>query len=288
MPNTSAVADPWISPAQTAFQRKDWLVVWMLAKREWIRFFRQPFRVIAALGQPILFWLLFGTGMHSSFRGETPTEDFMAFFLPGIAAMILLFTAIFTSITIIEDRREGFLQSVLVSDAPRWTIACGKIVGGAAIAWVQALVFLSLAWITGQWTLSESALWLVLFMGALAVAMASLGFCIAWPLDSTQEFHAVMNMVLLPMWLLSGGFFPIPALNGDEPIGQIGMHWVMRCNPMTYAVSGMRHLMADVQATERYWSPSIGVCIAVTFVFTAISIVCAILLVERGQKGELA
>ena len=73
-------------------------VVWMLAWREWVRFFRQPFRVVAALGQPILFWILFGTGMHSSFRGEAQTGDFMTYFLPGTTAMILLFTAIFATI----------------------------------------------------------------------------------------------------------------------------------------------------------------------------------------------
>ena len=116
--------------------------VWMLAWREWIRFFRQRNRVIGALGQPILFWLLFGTGMHAAFRGGS--QDFMSFYLPGTIALILLFTAIFATISIIEDRKEGFLQNVLVAPVPRWTIAAGKIVGGSAIAWVQAVMFLTL------------------------------------------------------------------------------------------------------------------------------------------------
>src|SRR5688572_8975661 len=85
--------------------------VWMLSCREWVRFFRQRNRVIGALGQPILFWLLFGAGMHGAFRGAVG-QDFMTYYLPGTMTLILLFTAIFTTISIIEDRREGFLQSV--------------------------------------------------------------------------------------------------------------------------------------------------------------------------------
>ncbi len=119
----------------------------MLFWREWTRFFRQRNRVIGALGQPILFWLLFGTGMHSAFRsGDQILYDLL---FARYDRMILLFTAIFATISIIEDRREGFLQNVLVAPVPRWTIAAGKIFGGAAIAWVQACIFLLLAIATG-------------------------------------------------------------------------------------------------------------------------------------------
>ena len=170
----------------------------MLAWREWIRFFRQPHRVIAALGQPILLWVLFGTGLHSSFRTGAG-ENFMNYYLPGTISLILLFTAIFATISIIEDRREGFLQSVLVSAAPRWTIAMGKAVGGAAIAWVQAVIFLGLALLVGTAAWSPSIPALLGLMAVAAVGITALGVCFAWPMDSTQGFHAVMNLVLMPM-----------------------------------------------------------------------------------------
>ncbi len=259
----------------------------MLAHREWIRFFRQPFRIIAALGQPILFWILFGTGMHSAFRGGGQAGDFMTYFLPGTTAMILLFTAIFATISIIEDRREGFLQSVLVAPTPRWTIAMGKALGGSAIAWVQALVFVAIAMAVGMINVGPQTLGLIAFMFLAAVAMTSLGVCFAWPMDSTQGFHALMNMVLMPMWLLSGSFFPIPALTGGEPTGQIAMHWIMRCNPMTYTVSGMRHMMSNVTADERFWIPSLGSSVAITIVFSILAFVGASLVVRRNQRGEL-
>lgn len=273
---------PSASPQGIATQ-----VIWMLAQREWVRFFRQPFRVIAALGQPILFWILFGTGMHSAFRGGGQAGDFMTYFLPGTSAMILLFTAIFATISIIEDRREGFLQSVLVAPTPRWTIAMGKVLGGSAIAWVQAIVFVGIAIALGMIGIGPQTLALLGFMALSAIAMTSLGVCFAWPMDSTQGFHALMNMVLMPMWLLSGSFFPIPALVGGEPFGQVAMHWIMRCNPMTYVVSGMRQLMSKVTPDSQYWIPSLTISVLATIAFAAITFAAASIVVRRNQSGEL-
>ena len=291
--NTIPISKSELSPinssrggTQSAIQ-----VIWMLAWREWIRFFRQPFRVIAALGQPILFWILFGTGMHGSFRGESNSEDFMVYFLPGTIAMILLFTAIFATISIIEDRREGFLQSVLVAPTSRLNIAMGKVLGGAAIAWVQAAIFVAIAIGSGSFAVGASTIGLLVFMAVAALALTSLGVCCAWPMDSTQGFHALMNMVLMPMWLLSGSFFPAPALLQGEPIGQVAMHWVIRCNPMTYVVGGMRHLMLAssivTHGDNRYWTPPLTTCVVFTIAFAGLAMAAATLVVRRNQKGEL-
>lgn len=281
----------------------------MLAHREWIRFFRQPFRVIAALGQPILFWILFGTGLHGAFRGSTPGEDFMTFFLPGTTALILLFTAIFATISIIEDRKEGFLQGVLVAPPARWSIVVGKALGGAAIAWAQAMVFIGLAMAVGTVSLNINWIFLVLFLFLSATAITSLGVCFAWPMDSTQGYHAAMNLVLLPMWLLSGAFFPIPWITENQPIGQSIFHWLMRCNPMTYVVGGIRHLLhgatkttdvsgpsftgygsSPVAGTEGVantaWVPELTTCVGVTFLFALVAVAIATWMVQKRQKGE--
>jgi ABC-2 type transport system permease protein len=279
IPATSGPQRSWVPSAQ---------VVLMLAWREWIRFFRQPFRVAAALLQPILFWVLFGTGMHSSFRGDSQSADFMTYFMPGTVAMILLFTSIFSTITIIEDRREGFLQSVLVAATPRWAIAIGKALGSAAIAWVQALVFLLMAIGLGYLEFGNETILLACFMVLVAVAVSSLAVCCAWPMNSTQEFHSVMNLVLMPMWLLSGAFFPVPAVGIEDAWGQVALHWVMRCNPMTYAVSGFRHLMFHVEAQDRYWVPSLLTSVWVTCAFASIVTMAAVWLVHRKQRGELS
>ena len=278
-----------------------WATVWMLCWREWIRFFRQPNRVIGALGQPILFWVLFGTGMHSAFRGGDQT--FMAYYLPGTIALILLFTAIFATISIIEDRREGFLQSVLVAPVPRWTIAAGKIFGGGAIAWVQACIFLVLAIAIGSVTLSPALGGVLLLMAISALTLTALGVFFAWPMDSTQGFHAIMSLVLMPLWLLSGAFFPIPRAASDGPIGQTVMHWLMRCNPLSYTVAGLRRMLSDAgqvsagqmsagqlatsPGAEAIWIPGLAECWIVSLVFLVLTFSAAWWIVLRPVKSDL-
>ena len=140
--------------------------------------------------------------------------------------MILLFTAIFSTISIIEDRREGFLQSVLVAPVPRMAIVLGKVLGGTVLAFGQGLLFLLLAPLVGiRPTLAGFALALLIML-VLAFALTALGFCIAWRMSSTQGFHAIMNLFLMPMWFLSGALFPPRAR-------WAGCEWVMRLNPLT-------------------------------------------------------
>lgn len=262
-----------------------WSPVWMLAKREWIRFFRQRNRVIGALGQPILFWLLLGTGMHAAFRSGG--QDFMTYYLPGTIGLILLFTAIFTTISIIEDRREGFLQNVLVAPVPRWTIVLGKVLGGGAIAWFQALLFLGLVVATGSVPLSPALLGGVAMMGLAAVALTALGVFFAWPMESTQGFHAIMNLILMPLWLLSGAFFPIPLLTADSPAGQWFMHWVMRVNPLSYIIAGLRRMIGGVADTDGLWLPSLTTSWLVASLFLVSTLAAAVWIVLRPTKGDL-
>ena len=269
-----------LGPAEHSHAPSPWSATWMLARREWIRFFRQRQRV-TALGQPILFWLLFGTGMHSAFRGGD--QDFMAYFLPGTLALVLLFTAIFTTISVIEDRREGFLQGVLVAPVPRWTIAAGKILGGGAIAWVQALIFLGLAIALGRAELAPSLLALSLLMAVAAAALTALGLCFAWPMESTQGFHAVMSLVLMPMWLLSGAFFPIPQPASGDALGQWVIHWVMRCNPLSYMVAGLRRLLGAVPV-EGLWLPELEMCWLMSLAFLMGACLAAWHIVRRPRS----
>src|SRR3954468_487137 len=222
-----------------------WPVVGTLCSRELVRFFRQKNRVFGALGQPIIFWLLFSAGL-GKVRVEGSTNLDYAHFFPGTFVMILLFKAIFATISIIEDRREGFLQGVLVAPIPRWSMVLGKVLGGAAIAMVQGLVFLVLGWLAGAlgWyeVISTSAAGLLaalVLMFVVSLALTGLGFLIAWRMDSTQGFHAIMSVFLLPMWLLSGAFFPM------DVGGWLG--WIIRINPLTYGVAGLRYYLQNVE-----------------------------------------
>jgi ABC-2 type transport system permease protein len=259
-----------------------WPVVGTLAQRELIRFFRQKHRVFGALGQPIIFWLLFSEGLrHSSSLNY-------AHFFPGTLVMILLFTAIFATISIIEDRREGFLQGVLVAPIPRWSMVLGKVLGGAAIAMLQGLLFLALGWFTVP-EIHPTPFGLIAaiaLMFVVSIALTALGFVIAWRMDSTQGFHAVMSVFLLPMWLLSGAFFPMNAG------GWIG--WIVKLNPLSYGVSGLRQLLqypnsAAPEAMEAVAAglPSLGLSWIVSLAFAGMMLTAAWRIAGTRSRGDL-
>jgi ABC-2 type transport system permease protein len=240
--------------------------------------------VFGALGQPIIFWIFLSGLFGSSFQmgGATgamapsaaATGDQVAaatqsgvtyaqYFFPGTLVMIILFTAIFATISIIEDRREGFLQSVLVAPVPRWSVVIGKVLGGSLIALAHAAVFLILCFTlqVHLTILTVPAVLLLLFV--IGIALTSLGVAIAWPMQSTQGFHAIMMVFLLPMWMLSGAVAP----PGNNWIG-----WIVRINPLTYCLALLRHILywgADPAVKDAVLAglPSAGVCTLVTVGF---------------------
>ncbi len=212
-----------------------------LAERELVRFFRQPSRVIGAFATPLLFWIVIGSGLGSSFRPDGEDPGYLKFLFPGMVLLILLFTSIFSAMSLIDDRKEGFLQSVLVSPAPRSSIVLGKVAGGAAIATIQGIVFLLLAPLAGFRVRAAAVPGLLFFLLAISFAMTALGFAMAWRIDSTQGYHSVMNLLLIPMWVLSGAAFP--ASGAAAPVRA-----VMRINPLTYGTGGLRALLDPATA----------------------------------------
>jgi len=260
---------------------------WMLAKREWVRFFRQRNRVVSAVVQPLLFWVLFGTGLRGSFVGAGE-QNFLEFFLPGTIALIVLFTAIFSTISVIEDRREGFMQSVLVAPVGRWPVLVGKVIGGSAIAWVQAAVFLGLVCAFGAAPITIHLAGALVLLALMAVAMCSLGMIVAWPMDSTQGFHAIMMLGLMPMWLLSGSFFPIPAIDSTSTIGQWILGGLMRANPLSYSMAELRHLIfPEVPFGSAGFSPSSIICWLVTIAFAVGTTLVAWRLMRGSRRADL-
>lgn len=214
------------------------LPVMTLCWREVVRFCRQRSRLVGAFVQPLVFWLLLGGGLRASFRppGTPPGTSYVEYVYPGIIAMVLLFTAIFATISVIEDRRMGFLQGVLVSPVSRSSIVLGQALGGTTLALIQGIIFLLLAPAAGVPLTVASVLWMVLVMFLVAFGLTSLGLVIAWRLESTQGFHAVMNLILLPMWVLSGAFFPATGVPG-------WLGWTMRLNPLTYGMAALRRCL---------------------------------------------
>ena len=243
-----------------------------LWQREIVRFLRQRSRVVGALGTPLIFWLLMGSGFGSSFRPATGTLEtgYLEYFFPGTVLMIILFTSIFSNISVIEERREGFLLSVLVAPASRLSLVLGKVLGVTTLAVLQGGLLLLLSPMLGirigwtQWPL------LLAVVALIAVELAALGFAFAWKLDSIQGFHALMNLLLVPMWLLSGALFPMSGASSWVRV-------IMLINPMTYAMAALRQVLYLGQANpiQDVFSLTTAVCVSVLFGvgMTAVSVV---------------
>jgi ABC-2 type transport system permease protein len=256
-----------------------------LWQREMVRFLRQRNRVVASIVQPAVFWALFGAGFSGTFhppgaQGPEPASTaFLQFLFAGSIVLIVLFTAIFSTFSIIEDRQAGFLQSVLVAPVSRSGIVLGKVAGGSTLAMLQAAVFLCLAPLAGIPLTIGAVLAVCGALLAVAVGLTALGICFAWPMNSVSGFHAVMMMVLLPMWLLSGAFFPVTG-------GPAWLGWLMRANPLTYGVALVRHALGDAAGVAA-GLPSAGVSLGVTLAFAALAFIVALYLVGRRTQGDL-
>lgn len=251
------------------------LAVASLWRREVVRFLRQRSRIVGALGTPLVFWLVIGSGLRRSFTlpsGDSAT-DYLEYVYPGTLVMIVLFTAIFANISIIEDRREGFLQAVLAAPVSRLAIVLGKILGSTTLAVFQSLLFLLLAPLTGIPLSLPAALATAGTLVLLALMLSALGFLVAWPLDSTQGFHAVMNLFLMPLWLLSGALFPAGGASA----------WIallMTINPLTYGVAALRHAMyLSTLADPALPSPALA--FGITILTTVVLVVGSVRIVER-------
>ncbi len=249
-----------------------------LWKREVLKFVRDRSRLFGALGQPLGFWLLLGFGFEGSFQmvGSAADVGYMEFLFPGILALILLFTAVFTTISIVEERKNGALQAALVAPAPRWALVLGNTLGGTTLAMAQALLFLLLLPLLGIALLPTRVLLVGLISLLTGLSFTALGFIIAWRMESTRGFHAVMNLLLLPLWMLSGAPFPF---EGASPV----LQWVMRLNPVSYAVSGLRQAI--------YWpEPSaglapLGLCLLISTGFALALLAAAVVVVRRPLYG---
>jgi ABC-2 type transport system permease protein len=210
-----------------------------LWKREIVRFYRNRGRVIGIVASPLLFWIVIGSGFGTSFRAGAPggQTHYLEYFFPGAITMIVLFTSIFAMMSVIEDRKEGFLLSVLVAPVSRSVIVLGKVLGGTTLAALQGLVFvLFTPALKGGHLGFDNILPILYTLFIVSFALTALGFAIAWPMDSPQAFHGIINLFLLPLWLLSGAMFPLSGASGWISV-------LMRVNPLTYGNEALRALL---------------------------------------------
>jgi len=249
--------------------------------RDVIRFLRQRNRIIGALATPLVFWLLVGSGFGPSFRNPAAAAhagSYLAYFFPGTLVLIMLFTAIFSTISVIEDRREGFLQGALVAPLSPAAIPLGKFLGGTTLAVLQAGLFCVLAPLAGIPIGLHQVLLLIPALVLVGLAMTGLGFLVAWPMDSTQGFHAIMNIFLMPLWMMSGALFPMPAGTG-------WLYWVGLLNPVSYGVTAIRAAFSTGPGTFIPAGYLAG--LGVTALFAALMFAISVRLVAQRSREAL-
>jgi ABC-2 type transport system permease protein len=266
-----STAIPRVNPLLPAF------TLWW---REIVRFYRQPARVVGVILSPLLFWLVIGAGFGTSLQSRaTGQENYLIFFFPGALIMIVLFTSIFAMMSVIEDRNKGFLLSVMVAPVHRSGIVLGKVLGGTTLSAVQGLLFLIFAPFIGIRIGVEQFLIVVLVVFLAAFSLTALGFAIAWKMESPQGFHAIINLFLIPLWMLSGALFPAHGASG-------WIKWLMAVNPLTYGVDGLQ--LAMFPNTHPATILSLWPSIAVLAAFTVLVFIAGFAIVNRRSTVPAA
>jgi len=214
--------------------------VYIIWYRDVLRYWRDRVRLVSSFGQPLLFLIVFGSGLTASLGAGLTKElgdvSYVRFLFPGIVAMAVLFTAVFSAISIVWDREFGFLREVMVAPISRAAVVLGKALGGSTVAMFQGAILLILAPILGVSLDPLLVLKLLGLMFLTALALTSMGILIAARLQSMEAFQMIMNFLIMPMFFLSGAFFPLRGL-------PVWMTVITRFDPVAYGVDPMRRLL---------------------------------------------
>ncbi len=218
-----------------------------LTTRELVRFLRQPGRIAGTIGTPLLFWGFLASGASGSFRGGADNAtSFSEFLLPGVVTMTVMFSVVFSAISLIQDRHAGFLQGVIVSATPGWAIVGSKVAGGTLIGAAQGGLLLIAGALATGWPGTMGVLAALGAIALVCIAVVSVGLALAWRSDSIASFHSVMTLLLMPMWLLSGALFPP---SGAAP----WLATVMSINPLTWATRCIASSIGVGDAHAWHW-----------------------------------
>ncbi len=267
--------------------------IYTMWRRDLLRYIRDRSRIIASLGQPILFLFVFGAGLSHAISSVGSTGNsqagltYVQFMFPGIIAMAVLFTSISSAISVVWDREFGFLKEVLVAPAPRWAVATGKALGGSTTAVFQGIVLLILAPLVGIRLTPLAVALLLPTMFLLAFALSMLGLFIAAQLKTLESFQMVMNFLLMPLFFLSGALFPLANLPGWLAV-------LTHIDPVSYGVDAIRRIVLTQSGVPQnvvnqlgitLFGYSLNVVIDVAFIvaFAAIMTACAVMAFSRQE-----
>lgn len=211
----------------------------MVWRRELIRLRRTPSRIVTGLAQPVIFLFVLGGGLSSLISAGAPAGfDYQEFIFPGILAMSIITSSLFSSISVVWDREFGFMREMLVAPVSRASIVFGKALGGGTVSVLQGLILVLAAPVVGVWLGPGRIVGLVLSLLLLAYALTSFGMVLATRMERMESFQMVMTLVLQPMIFLSGALFPLQDLPG-------WLAFLTRINPATYGVDLVRRVALE-------------------------------------------
>jgi ABC-2 type transport system permease protein len=248
--------------------------IYVIVAREFKRFFRQKSRLLGTIARPLLWLIIIGSGFTKliDVKGGITYSQFI---VPGILGMTILFSSIFSTISVVWDREFGFLREMLVAPVSRFTIVLGKIISGTIIALFQGVLILTLAPLFGLSVTVPDFLVMIVLMALVAFAITSFGLLIASFLPSLEGFNVVMNFIVLPMFFLSGALYPVKVLPSI-------LQYLSRINPLSYGIDAFKNIVLDANAESALSADfPLMVDISVVLVFSIIMIILASLSFER-------
>jgi ABC-2 type transport system permease protein len=208
-------------------------IVW---RRELIRFASDRMRIVTSLIQPLLFLFVLGSGLQQLSRAGTHGVDLKTFIYPGVLCIAVMFTAMFSAASIVWDREFGFLREMMVAPVRRSSIVIGKVLGGATVASLQGVILICLAGLVHVPYDPVLILGIFGLQLLLAFSITAFGVMVAARITQMQTFMGVMQMVVMPMFFISGALYPVSGLPGWLAV-------LNRLDPLTYAVDPMRRLV---------------------------------------------
>jgi ABC-2 type transport system permease protein len=218
--------------------RSEWRAIKIVFRRELIRFVNDRMRIVTSLVQPLLFLFVLGSGLQQLSQSGTHGVDLKTFIYPGILCISVMFTAMFSAASIVWDREFGFLREMMVAPIRRSSIVIGKCLGGAAVSSLQGLILICLAGLVHVPYDPLLLLGIFALQLLLAFSITAFGVMVAVRIKQIQAFMGVMQMIVMPMFFISGALFPVSNLPG----------WLLflnRIDPLTYAVDPMRRMVFD-------------------------------------------
>jgi len=249
--------------------------VYIIWRRDLLRFWRDRMRMIGSIAMPLLFLIVFGSGLSGPMGMLAPGVNFAMFIFPGIVGMSVLMASFMAGVSVVWDREFGFLREVLVAPISRMAVAIGKTLGGATIALIQGVVILLFAPLFGVEIEPLTILKLLPVLLLVAASLSALGLLISSRMKSIEAHQVVMQFLMFPMIFLSGVFFPVNNL-------PVWMSVLVKINPATYGIDSIRQLVLGVQSATVFelsvfgHTMSIGDDLIVVAAFGAVMAVLAV------------